>query len=191
MDLLIAIGAALVGWATAALGWLRWLHELREKRREKTAKEKAEATLREISRRAPALSPYFAVSNKRFNSLSIPSENSPNRRSISFGGGLLCFMGNEVGRDLPAGDWVYLAIANHGGDAYEISIDIDGAGACLIDGKTGEGDQLMLIRYPFGMVERGVDQTIKVRFLRSDGVRDEHVYTTQHGRRVLKRIDPA
>src|ERR1017187_4025631 len=44
--------AILSGWLAAAFGWIKWWYELVEKRREKVAKEKAEAALAEIRRRA-------------------------------------------------------------------------------------------------------------------------------------------
>jgi hypothetical protein len=66
--------AILSGWLAAAFGWIKWLYELREKRLERAAKEKAQSELVEIRRRATDNSPLFLVNNERFNGVTVPGE---------------------------------------------------------------------------------------------------------------------
>ena len=124
--------AILSGWLAAAFGWIKWLHELREKRREKAAKDKAESELVAIRRQAADSRPLFLLSQLAFNGVTVPSGKPAEHTFIPPGNGcLLCYVRDEVDRKVPAGDFIFLLVENHGSNAYEITIQIDGHPARL------------------------------------------------------------
>ncbi len=92
---------------------------------------------------------------------------------------------------MPAGMSVYLIVEHRGSDAYEIAMHIDGKAAGFIKVEANGSHQLYAIFYPYIPEHHGRVQTIEVGFLAANGVRDTHRYTTKHGFRTLKRIDPA
>ena len=182
----------LSGWLLAAFGWIKWLHELREKRRERAAKEKAETALLEIRRRATDSSPLFLLSSERFNGVTIPGS-KPTEHFVFLAGHacLLCYMRDEVDRKVPLGEFIYLLVEHRGSDAYEISIQLDEEEAGFIQAEADGHYPIYAIRYAYRPEYHGREQTIKVRFLAANGVRDTHRYATSHGIRAIKRIDPA
>lgn len=192
MNTLVIILVAFAGWAAAAFGWIKWLHELREKRAERAAKEKAEAEIREIQRRSAELRPYFDLSDSRFNSVTTPGDRPgqllglyPGRKN------LLCFLSNEVDKHFKAGEPIYLLVENHGSNAFEITMNLEGGPVQMIKVKTDHGVPLLAVKYPYRPDHHGREETLEVRFLAFDGIRDVHRYVTRHGFRALKRIDPA
>src|ERR1700733_10608181 len=191
MNTLEMILTALSGWLIGAFGWFKFLHELREKRQEKSAKEKAEAALREIRRRATDSSPYLLVSKYRFNGVTVPTNNPTQQLFMPPGSpSLLCFMRDKVDTQVPAGELIYLLVENNGSDAYEIAIHLDGELASLIQVQADRRHVLHAIRYPYHPEWHGREQVIKISFLAANGVRDTHRYATAHGIRALKRTDP-
>ena len=185
------IGTTVSGWLIAAFGWLKWWYEIREKRRERAAKERAEAALLEIKRRAIDSSLYLLISEHRFNGITAPSDKPTEQFFIPPNDPcLLCFMRDEVDRKMPSGQPTYLLVENHGCDAYEISIQLDGEAVGFIQVNADEAYPLHAIRYPYRPESHGKDQTIQIGFLAANGVRDTHRYMTRHGIRTLKRIDP-
>ena len=192
MSTLEMIITALSGWLIGAFGWFKWLHELREKRQERAAKEKAEAALTEIKRRATDSSPYLLISKHRFNGVTVPTDNPTQQLFIPPGSPcLLCFMRDEVDTKMPAGEFTYLLVENHGRDAHEISIHLDGESAGFIQVQADRSHMIYAIRYPYRPECHGREQTLEISFLAANGVRDTHRYATVHGIRALKRIDPA
>lgn len=177
--------AAILGAVTGAL--VLWLLELPTKRR---AKE-VEAELAVIRRRARG--PYLSPSLVRFDCLYLPSDKPGTVSYRSAGSGdLLCFLRDEVMRDVPEGHPIVLVIENRGDEAPEVAMSLDGD-PVLIQKEPELADALGLqfILYPYRPERHGQPQTLEVRFLARDGVRDVHRYNTEHGRRILRRIDPA
>ena len=179
------------GWLTALFGWIKWWHELRDKRKERAARLKAEAELAAARRRSVESSPYLVPSDRRFNGVTVPAKEPGQRLIIHAGcGGLLCFMRDEVQRDVTAGESIYLLVDNHGRDAYEIAIDLDGEPVGLVKAETEGGDGILAIRYPYRPEFHGRAQTIQIGFLSAGGHPDAHRYAMRHGFRTLQRIDP-
>ena len=179
-------------WLIGSIGWLHSLHQFREKRVEKAAKEKAEAALKEIRRLSSEESPFWRLSDRRFNGLKAPSEKPGGQLCLREGHPtLLCAVRDEVDRKTPAGTFVYLAVENHGRNAYEVSVNLDLEPSAIIEGKSDDGYTLGLVCYPYLPEIHGRDQSIKVSFLSAKGIRDTQIYATQHGIRTLKRTDPA
>jgi len=93
----------------AAFGWIKWLHELREKRKERTAKECVEAELRETRRRATDSSPLFLISLKPFNGVTTPSA-KPTEHFFFPAGHPACFLRDEVAHNVMSGESIYLIV---------------------------------------------------------------------------------
>lgn len=182
------IGSTVVGFAAAAFAWIKWLHEIRDKRLERTAKQEAEKQLSEIRRRSLINSPYFKVTENHIPLLKITNSHS----IISCRRENLLTLGiEEVREDCPTGEAVYLALKNQGIAAYDVTIKLEGMDAELLRAERFAGNSLYVLRYSFDVAQRGRDQVMEVQFMSADGVRDSHKYVTQHGMRRLTRIDPA
>lgn len=192
MNTLATILGILSGWAVAAFGWIKWLHELREKRAERAAKQKAEAELREIHRRSAERCPYFSLFDGRFNMITAPSDELGQLDSLSpNSGSVLCFWCDEVDRSIKSGAAIHLLVENQGCTAYEIAVTLDAEPVKFLEVQTYESHVLNAIKYAYRPEHHGAEQTLEIQFLAEDGVRDRHRYVTKHGFRILKRIDPA
>jgi hypothetical protein len=99
-------------------------------------------------------------------------------------------MRDEVDRTTTAGELVYLVVENHGSNAYEIAIKLDGKTAALVALEPNDGYKLYAIQYAYSPERHGREESVEIRFLAANGVRDAHRYATTHGLRTLKRIDP-
>jgi|GEM_PF-2053497 hypothetical protein len=176
--------AAILGAIAGA--FMLWLLEQPAKRRAKAA----EAELSSIRRRARG--PYLFPSDARFDCLYFPPVDPgqiPYRTHAR--GDLLCFTREEVERDIPAGHPIILVIDNRGEDCPEATITLDGDPVRVQkEPELADARGLQFILYPYRPDKHGQPQTLEVRFLARDGVRDVHRYYTEHGRRILRRIDP-
>lgn len=176
---------------TAALGWLKWWHELREKRHEKAGREKAEGELLLIRRRGNA--PFLAPDPRTFGYLYLPAE-TPGSYPFVAGGSpeLLCFTRSEVDRvGMKPGSDVLFVIQNKGEDADRIKVSLDGKRIRLrqepdLDSARG----LDFISYEYIPELHGREQVIEVWFQARSGFEDTHKYRTRHGMRILERTDP-
>jgi len=106
-------------------------------------------------------------------------------------GNVLSIIRNEVAEDMAEGDLVILVIDNQGEAAPRVLVKLDGQAIELIGEPDIDGAHgLHFIKYPFKPSLRGMEQRVELWF-ESSGVQDTHLYRTEHGRRVLCRIDPA
>ena len=185
----------LLGWILPLLGalytWLRWHHENIEKKKERKSKEIAEAELALIRRRA--LGPFFRPNPKRFNNLYYDSGNSKEIKFRPMGrGDMLDAVTSEIGEAFPAGHWIFFVIENVGEAAREILIRLDGEKIEVHrEPDIESANNLFFISYSYDPKRKGQAQSLEVEFLSESGVRDTHKYYIEHGKRVLRRVDPA
>ena len=174
----------------AVIGWLQVLRETKEKRQEKIAREKAEAELAMIKRRATG--PYLHLNQSRFNWLYFDNGKPGEIGMRAMGhGDMLDSVRDEVAKDVPEGHEIFLLIRHTGEDANEVVLKLDDACIQLrreIDIDDAHG--FLFISYPYKPAKHGHTQKITLEFLSSSGVRDTHTYETMHGKRILRRIDP-
>jgi hypothetical protein len=184
LDEMTEIIAAILGAIAGAFAV--WLLDLPAKRRARTA----EAELAVIRRRARG--PYLSPSTARFDSLYLPSDKPGQIGYRSAGSGdLLCFLRDEVARDVPEGHQIVFVIENRGDATPEVAMSLDGDRVQIqTEPELTDARGLQFILYPYHPEKHGQAQTLEVRFLGRDGVRDVHRYSTEHGRRILQRFDP-
>lgn len=193
------ISALWLSCCAAVFGWLKWLFELREKRKErnakeqeKAAKERAEAELKIIRRRALETAPYLAPAEERFNGIEV--KDLEDGKFYWFPAGhlrVLSAFRDEVDKqNVKTGMKVYLIVSNRGSNAEEVRFTLDGQ-PCRMDAVDARAFQLNGLIYIYDAALHGKEQVIEMNFLAPNGVRDTHRYRTRHGVRILKRIDPA
>ena len=184
----------LLGWIlpllAALYNWLRWHLERREKKAERAAKERAEAELALIRRRATG--PFLRPNLKRFNFLYYDSKRSHEVGFRPMGrGDMLDAITSEIADSVPAGHWVYFVIENVGEATRESILRLDGLPILLHrEPDISDANNLFFISYAFDPNQKGNPQTLEVEFLSETGVRDTHKYYTEHGKRILRRTDP-
>ena len=176
--------------AAAAFVWVKWLHELREKRKERAAREIAENELRLIRRRGSA--PFLSPDPTTFNIFYLPQE-KPGEIPIIHAGSdrLLCFARQEVARTLPADSGIAFIFQNRGESADKIRLTMDGEQLELIkEPEIDDAHGLVAFGYKYRPALHGKEQFIAVWFQSRGGFEDTHRYRTVHGFRVLDRVDP-
>lgn len=193
-ETIILICTTITGWLAAAFAWIKWLYEIREKRKEKkekekekAAKEKAETELQEIRRRGDG--PYLVPNDAYFNALYI--HNGPGQVGFMQPGypSLLCADRQEVSQDIE--EPVTFLVENTGKAVRAVTIKLDGEEIHIekeADMQDAHGFQFLV--YPYYKDKHGKEQTITISFESSNGVHDTHHYKTRHGFRILKRVDP-
>ena len=180
--------------AVAALfGWVKWWYEILDKRKERAAKEKAEAELAAIRRRSFEVSPYLMTSNRRFNGIQIPGAVAagPSIWLSPLNPYLMCYYRDEVDREHPAGKAVFMVVENAGPQALDVHMKVEGEEIQVIEPENSDASGLILLCYPYRPELHGIKQTLEMEFDRPDGVRDRHRYEIKHGVRYLRRLDPA
>jgi hypothetical protein len=177
--------AAAVGAIIGAL--TLWLLELPAKRRANADKTEL-ATIRRRAR-----GPYLFPSDATFDCLYLPpGDQGQIPYHTHARGDLLCFTREEVERDIPAGHPIIFVIENRGEDIPEVTMNLAGDPVQFHrEPELADARGLQFILYPYRPDKHGQPQTLEVRFLARDGVRDVHRYYIEHGRRILRRIDPA
>jgi hypothetical protein len=103
----------------------------------------------------------------------------------------LSFFRNEVGPKVTVGEQIYLLIENNGSNAFELSLHIDEEPTGIIVVEADGHELIHALVYRYAPEKHGKEQIITMGFLSPNGIRDVHRYTTKHGFRTLKRIDPA
>jgi type II secretory pathway pseudopilin PulG len=178
--IVIALASAFVG-------------HLFERRRTRAAQAAAAAAQHELAEahRRSLDRPLLVLSNRRFNNALFPTDHPGQQFFIPAGtGNLLCFMCYEVDRKRPSSEPVRLVVENDGGDAHQVTVDLDGQPAAFETFETEDGYPLHAIAYPYVPELHGHPATLVLRFLSRDGFRDVHTYRTVHGVRSLVRVDP-
>lgn len=173
----------LVPSAAAVLGWLKWWHELREKRKEKEARKVAEAELEENRRRAEG--PHLSLNQMGGNGIG----------GIPLGG----ILGTKNYPIPPDGTPISLIVINERGTVYDVSSEwIDGettgAGISCTNNiiranPRGEGSSASIL-YDFRIARIGRPMRIRINFATENGIRMHHDYVTRHGHAELVRTDP-
>ena len=126
---MVEIIAAILGAVAGAFAL--WLLEIPKRRRAKAV----EAELAVIHRRARG--PYLSPSAVRFDCLYLPSDKPGEVAYRSAGSGdLLCFLRDEVLRDVPDGHPIVLVIENRGDETPEVEMSLDGAPVADSEGAT-------------------------------------------------------
>jgi len=162
--------------AAATIGWLRWLHELREKRREKDGRAKSEAELKEIRRRG--LGPYLRAAY-----LAVPPFTGHGNQIIQ--------SGDDIDPATPAGTRLALMVANVGAPVRELTDDWpNGTGIDTTHDLPHDEHTASMISYLYDPMKLGQTLRIRLDFETLDGVKLHHVYETRHGYAELKRVDP-
>ena len=184
--------ALYVAIATAVVGWVGLLYQAHQHGVAKTRADKAEREMRENKRRALDVCPYFAVSTMPFSAMMIAGSKPGEMVMVTdHQPYVLSFGRDEVGNEIQAGYAVILIIENHGREGNELTLSLDG-GELSLEHSIDPGSEVQFaFVYPFNPAKRGQVQRIELRFLRTDGVRDVHVYETKHGMRYLRRVEPA
>ncbi|HEY4248713.1 MAG TPA: hypothetical protein VGM64_17965 [Lacunisphaera sp.] len=178
--------------ATAIFGWIKWWHELREKRRERAVREKFEAEIAEFRRRSVKVAPYLKISHDRFEGMQIAS--GPHGRSQWLSAlypCILSFYEEEVPADTKPGETVFLVVSNAGASALDVSAKIDDDVAWFVEPQNQEASHLRLLAYNYRPELHGTLQTVSLQFLQEDGDHGVQAYEAKHGIRWLRRIDPA
>jgi hypothetical protein len=161
--------------------------ERRAKIAARAAQVAAELELKSIQRRAQA--PFLKPSADRFNAI-----------YHNLGGGKATFVSvgqkfllSDFREEVEAndGDEVFFVVENSGAGARGISVKLDGKPIRLSREAEMEnsGGHIYLV-YPYEKSKHGKDQIISLSFESDTGLQDTHQYTTRHGFRVLRRIDP-
>lgn len=190
---LALVAGLVVSFLAAVFGWVRWLHELGEKRRERAARQDAEAKLALMRRRSLAECPYFSLYDELPDMLILPKDGTGEVNAILDGSPhLLSCSRNEVGPEVEEGDPVLLLIENNGQRAQEVSVTLDNKPIEFMHVEEhSTGQRIPVFSYPYRLEMLGREQTLTVSFLSVSGARDTHRYLTKHGVRFLRRIDPA
>ena len=198
MSPLERFAADVIVFLAGSIGWIKFWFEIREKRREKVAKEKAEASaakanaeLLAIRRRGEA--PYLSLSAERFGHLYYSTGKPGEMGMWSCGDvNVLSDVRDEVGEEMEAGDPVILVVENTGQATRRTSIKLDAKPIKFVQEPKFQGaNDRHFLEYAFVPELRGKEQVIQIQFEAVSGVQDTHLYLTEHGRRVLHRIDPA
>lgn len=180
----------MVGGAAAVYPWVKWLHEIRQKRKEKEGREKAEAELKLIRRRGDA--PFLALDESRFEQFLFPPAEPGKIRFVRPGSSmLLCYARQEVERDTPGNHAVMLVFENRGLAADKIKVTLEGHPVTILsepDIRSANG--LVALQYDYHRECHGQEQTFIVWFQARNGFEDTHRYRTRHGIRELERVDP-
>jgi hypothetical protein len=184
MNTLETILAILSGWLAAAFGWIKWWYGIREKRRERTAKERAEAQLNEARNRADAA--FFLASSARANDF--PSGH--NSTWFTSNGNVLSVFTEEVHPNVPAGTSIVLPLANEGEDIKGVSFQKDGVPIRHVRYTDGDRNLWGILEYPFDPDARGKIEIVEVRFESRNGFHRVHRYAMEHGRRRFFRVEP-
>jgi hypothetical protein len=184
------ICALIVGWLAAIFGWVKWLYEIKEKRRERAAKEKAESELKEIRRRSNA--PYLRPNDSRLNGL-YWDRGQPGRISFvtPLHGNLLCQLRNEVDLKPEDEQIVLFVVDNIGESARSVTLKLDNETISMqreADMQNAHGFYFLV--YPYKKAKHGAEQRLALSFESATGVQDTHIYKTRHGIRLLQRTDP-
>ena len=180
----------LIAWSitvlTALLGWSQWLHQLREKH----ARQKAETELALIKRRSSG--PFFYPSTARFNNLYYDTDKPGETGFRPFGrGDMLDSATVELSEKVPENHEVFFVITASGEEAHEVSFKLDKEDVRLRrEPELNDSNGLLFFSYKFRPEIRGEPQSLEVKFLSVSGIRDVHMYYTEHGRRILRRTDP-
>jgi hypothetical protein len=163
---------------------IRWWYQVREKRRERAAKERAEAQLNQARNRADAA--FFLASSVRVNDF--PS--GLNSTWLTGNGNVLSVLNEEVHPSIPAGTLVVLPLANDGEDVRGVSFQKNGASIRHVRYTNGNRTLWGILEYPFDPDSRGKIEIIEVRFESRNGFHRVHRYAMEHGRRRFFRIEP-
>jgi hypothetical protein len=182
MTTLEIVYASLGGVGTIS-GWVAWWIGRGDKK-------KVEAELRSSRRRSSTECPYIRVSSETFNTLMFPAQGFSRPYVICGDPSILCFARDEVEKSLPASTTVRLIVENKGCAAPEVELTLDGAEITLQPVEIPDAMTLYAISYPYVPEKHGTQQTIELSFLSETGIRDTHKYATNHGKRILTRIDP-
>lgn len=173
----------------AAFGWIQWWYQIREKRHEKSEKEKAQAELALIHNRGDA--PFFASCMTLFDQLYCRVKDSHVQFVPASNGNILCYARDEVSRDAPPGTKIYFVIENRGQSTRQTAFKLDGEPIELGQEPKIQGAQdLDYFAYLYNPDKHGKLQNIEVWFETASGVQATHIYQMQHGKRYLKRINP-
>jgi len=184
MSTIELIITAIGGWLVASVGWFTLLCEIQEKRKEKAAKEKAEAELTAARNRADAA--FFLASSERVNQFecghdkvwSISNEN------------VLSVFRDEISPNVPAGTPIVLPLANEGEDVKAVAFQKSGTALRSIRYTNGDRHLWGILEYPFDPALLGKREIVEVSFESRNGFHRVHCYATEHGRRSFVRIDP-
>lgn len=188
------------------LAWYRLLQTLKESRalegaraaadealaREREQNDIVRAELKAIKRRAPALSPLYALSDQRFAVGSFPGR-LPRQRIERAGNDprLLSLDNDAVPREVAAGEPIALLVENQGRESHNVTIETEGATVALTTFEASGTHGIFAIVYPFQPEKVGARQIFRIGFLSHDGIPDVHRYESVHGQRVLRRVEPA
>lgn len=181
----IELIALIGGWLAAAFGWFKWLYEIQEKRREKLAKEKAEAELTAAHSRADAA--FFSASVERRTMF----ECGQDKTWFTSNSNVLSVFRDEVSNDIPAGTPIVLPLANDGEDVKAATFRKSGIPISSIRYTNGDRDLWGILEYPFDPALFGKREIIEVSFESRNGFHRIHRYATEHGRRLFVRVEPS
>lgn len=179
-----AIGTAIGGWLVAAIGWFKWWYEIREKRKEKVAKEKAEAELTAARNRADAA--FFLASSERVNQF----ECGHNKTWSISNENVLSVFRDEISSNVSAGTPIVLPLANEGEDVKAVSFMKSGTPIRSIRYTNGDRHLWGILEYNFDPASLGKREVVEVSFESRNGFHRVHRYALEHGRRSFVRIDP-
>lgn len=197
-EIQVALLGIAVGAAVPAILWM--LDHRRAKAlaraaeaRERAAEERAQAAEQEIlAMRRRGDAPYLtADTSRRFNALYPILDGKVCWLSVG-NPALLCWHRDEIGQQVPAGQKVFLVVDNIGNATRSMTIELDGKPIVFgteADMKGAHG--LQFLQYDFDPGLRGRKQEMRLSFESDSGRKDTHVYALTHGKRVLRRIDPA
>jgi hypothetical protein len=160
-------------------------------RRERRKREIAEEKLAEITRRGNA--PFLRPNEAFFDCVYYADIESGQPRRFRVSDGIvLCSQCHEVSKEMPAGQLILFVVDNPGQAIRCSHVELDGNKIFLRDEfDLNDSHDLMFLEYPFYPAKFGQRQTIKFKFETVSGVQDTHLYETEHGRRVLRRVDPS
>jgi hypothetical protein len=144
-DFCVLLSSCFVG----CFGYVKWWCEIKEKRKEREAKEKAEAELFKIRRRSSELFPLLVLSNAVFNSLIVPSDKPAERTFLHpFSSAPLTTMNHEAKADCD-GEFIYLLVDNKGNDAHEVTVELDDQPAAFVEVEIDGRYSVAAIRYVY------------------------------------------
>ena len=178
----IELSVVAIGWLGTLVGWL---YEWRAKRRERAAKETADAALDAAQNRADAA--FFIPSvAKSFGMLPCGDGKVWHVANSN----VLCYARDAVPMDIPAGTPVVLPLANDGEEVYGVTFAKLGISMRSIRYTDGERHLWGILEYPFDPASFGQREIVEVHFESRKGFQRIHRYAMEHGRRQFVRIDP-
>lgn len=171
-----------LGWLTAAVGWVTALRQWRKKR-------KSEAELKLIRRRGEA--PYLVPSQSLFNHLYFDAGGGEIRFFPGGSGNVLCSLRDEVAKETAPGTPIFFVVENNGKGARRVTITLDGQAARLRHEPQIQGaHDLSYLEYSYNPAKHGQNQCLVIEFETETGVQDRHTYLLKHGFRSLTRQHP-